>query len=191
MPHYDRANIYQMITYRLTDALPKNVAGTMEFQIKLTGKEKTERRKHIKKLLDADYGNCLLKQAENAVKVVDSWQFFDKQRYDLIAYVVMPNHVHVLIKTYDGWPLSKVIHSWKSYTAKEILKKASGTLALPNCLWQREYWDRFIRDDAHFIQAIKYIHNNPVKAGLCDSASDWHWSRRLSENRNRSEGKPF
>ncbi len=106
---------------------------------------------------------------------MDAWRFFDGKRYDLVAYVVMPNHVHLMIKTHEGFPLSKVVHSWKSFTAHEINKhfKKSGRDAQ---VWQTEYFDRFIRDERHFDQAVDYIHENPVKAGLCRYAREWPWS---------------
>ena len=45
-----------------------------------------------------------------------------------------------------------------------------------NSIWQKEYWDRFIRDHNHFIKAVEYIHQNPVKAGLVKNAEEWSWS---------------
>ncbi|WP_459923059.1 REP-associated tyrosine transposase [Desulfatiferula olefinivorans] len=130
--------------------------------------------------LNKGYGSCLLRDKDMAKIVVDAWAFFHGKRYDLIAYVVMPNHVHVLIKTYEGFPLSDVIHSWKSFTAHEFKKrleeggKCGRDTRAP--IWQRDYYDRFIRDEKHFTQAINYIHENPVKAGLCSHASEWPWS---------------
>ncbi len=97
----------------------------------------------------------------------------------------MPNHVHLLIKTYENHSLSSIVHSWKSYTAHEITKllktrNTGETPVLPeyknDVVWQVEYWDRFIRDDAHYQRVINYIHNNPVKAGLCDKVEYWKWS---------------
>jgi len=126
--------------------------------------------------------------------VVDAWKHFDGQRYELVAYVVMPNHVHVLIKTYEGFPLSEVVHSWKSFTAHAIAKylkrcgrdacaplliegwDARAPTPTPTKVWQNDYFDRFIRDERHFAQAIAYIHENPVKAGLCGQPNEWPWS---------------
>lgn len=97
----------------------------------------------------------------------------------------MPNHVHLLIKTYENYPLSSIVHSWKSYTAHKISKllktrDTGETPVLPeyknDVIWQVEYWDRFIRDENHFRYAVDYIHQNPVKAGLCDKVEDWKWS---------------
>ncbi|WP_300673458.1 transposase [Desulfoluna sp.] len=184
LPHVDVGGLYQGITYRLSDSLPMS-AGVPPAVTPQSHAEKAERRKQIEQELNKGYGSCLLRHKEIAQIVVDAWLYFDGKRYDLVAYVVMPNHVHVLIKTYEGFPLSKVIHSWKSFTAHEIIKclkrgvLAGGTPALPghpSKLWQNEYFDRFIRDDRHFAQAIDYIHENPVKAGLCRHASEWPWS---------------
>ncbi|MDD7985223.1 transposase [Lentisphaera marina] len=157
----------------------------------MTPQEKIKYYQIIEKYLDKGYGSCLLKDSRNAQIVLDTWKFFNGERYDLIAYVVMPNHVHLLIKTYEKWPLAKVVHSWKSYTAKEILKNeygddsnAGGSPALPNKVWQREYWDRFIRDENHFLKVIEYIHQNPVKAGLCKLPEQWLWSSAYKPKEN-------
>ncbi|MFO7697077.1 MAG: transposase [Anaerolineae bacterium] len=84
----------------------------------------------------------------------------------------MPNHVHVLIETMDGWPLSRVLHSWKSYTAHQVNKH----LGRQGSLWRREYHDRFVRDETHLGNAVLYVHNNPVKAGLVERPEDWRFS---------------
>lgn len=181
LPHYDASNKFQMITYRLADSLPQKIQSNET----LSAKEKLARRIEIDMALDEGYGSCLLENPLVAKIVVDAWKFFDNKRYDLIAYVVMPNHVHLLAKTYDEFLLSSIVHSWKSYTAHEIKKllgsRGSGeTPELPeyseNGIWQIEYWDRFIRDEKHYCQAINYIHDNPVKAGLCNNPEAWPWS---------------
>jgi REP element-mobilizing transposase RayT len=84
----------------------------------------------------------------------------------------MPNHVHVLIDVFDGHPLAEVVHAWKSYSAHVIRKIAGGT----GRVWQPEYWDRYIRDDLHFVKAVEYIEMNPVRAGLVQSTDRWSWS---------------
>lgn len=182
LPHYDASNKYQMITYRLADSLPQvKIKALDEIPIKQT----LERRKRIETFLDQGYGSCILQNENCAKTIIESWQFFDKQRYDIIAYVVMPNHVHLMIKTYDTFKIGQLVKTWKSRSIKEIrkhFKNADCQSALPAILqvgepfWQREYWDRFIRDENHFIQAVNYIHENPVKAGLCNSPEEWQWS---------------
>jgi REP element-mobilizing transposase RayT len=71
-----------------------------------------------------------------------------------------------------GFPLSEVVHSWKSFTANE----ANKILGRSGDFWQREYHDRFIRDDDHYRNAVFYIENNPVKAGLAKTAQAWRYS---------------
>ena len=94
------------------------------------------------------------------------------ERYRLLAWVVMPNHVHVLIELIDGHPLSGIVHSWKSYTAHEINR----TPGNQGKIWQREYFDRWIRNEEHNWQAVWYIHDNPVKAGLVRVQEEWPYS---------------
>jgi len=178
LPHYDASLKYQMITYRLADSLPQRVLKS----IKASKGESLKQRILIEGTLDEGHGACILKIPEIAQIVIDAWKFFDKSRYDLIAYVVMPNHVHVLIKTYEKHSLSQVIHSWKSFTAheiKKVLRKAG--FQSEQKIWQVEYWDRFMRDEKHFLQAVNYIIDNPVKAGLCTSPEQWPWSSYVSQ----------
>jgi REP element-mobilizing transposase RayT len=95
--------------------------------------------------------------------------FFDAKRYRLHAWVVMPNHIHVLFTPIISWSLSDIVGSWKSFTAKE----ANKLLHRSGQFWQKEYFDRFIRTAEHFGYALDYIENNPVKAGLCLSPANW------------------
>ena len=179
LPHYDASSKYQMLTYRLADSLPANFS--LPGSAGGSPAEKLERRKLIEQVLDNGYGSCVLKIPEVATLVEDNFKYFDKKKYDLIAYVVMPNHVHLLIKTYDGFPLSEIIHSWKSFTSRQILKTLENMNEFSSVfkdkkVWQKEYWDRFIRSHEHYLKAIEYIHQNPVKAGLVSNAKDWIWS---------------
>ncbi len=87
----------------------------------------------------------------------------------------MPNHCHVLIEPPEGAALGKIVLSWKNYTARFINEYKSRTGVRPSQVWQREYWDRFIRNERHFEAAKNYIAMNPVKAGLVDKPEDWPW----------------
>lgn len=97
---------------------------------------------------------------------------FDGERYRLIAWVVMPNHVHVLIEVIPGVRLGDIVHSWKSYTAKV----ANKLLGRSGQFWQIEYFDRYMRDAVHLDNTIKYIEYNPVRARLCASEEQWPYS---------------
>jgi REP element-mobilizing transposase RayT len=162
------------------------------------------RRQRIQALLDSGLGSCVLGEAACAQIVQDSLLFGDGDRYHLFAWVVMPNHVHVLIEQIPGWPMSKVVQSWKRHTSRQIHRLGWSSTTRPNtecksviptgaecnsaipgaaipgaaipALWQRDYWDRFIRNDRHFQIAKHYIENNPVAAGLATSPEAWPWS---------------
>jgi REP element-mobilizing transposase RayT len=121
---------------------------------------------------DAGHGACWLRDERIAALVEQALLHFDGKRYQLLAWCIMPNHVHALVETCEGWPLASVLHSWKSYTAH----LANQALQQTGEFWFREYHDRFIRDEAHFNNALSYIEGNPVVAGLAGSKDDWRWS---------------
>jgi len=165
LPHFDHQNLIQMITYRLADAIPEYVLKRLE----ITAKGDTERRKQIEAFLDAGHGSCSLKDSRVASLVEDALLHFDGTRYKLLEWVVMPNHVHVLVEIDAEYQLSQIVHSWKSFTAKE----ANRMLGAPGRYWQPDYFDRFIRNDVHYANAVAYIHQNPVKAKLVTRPGDW------------------
>ena len=122
-------------------------------------------------------GSCALRHPEAARYVQNSLLHFDPERYRLLAWCIMPNHVHVVIEALT--PIAVIVQGWKSFTSRWILaQNARLHLGIPDPhrLWMREYWDRYIREESHLHNAIDYIHQNPVKAGLCGHADDWPWS---------------
>jgi REP element-mobilizing transposase RayT len=102
---------------------------------------------------DNNYGNCLLKKQSNRKIVEDALFFFDGKRYDLIAFVVMPNHIHILMKLREGHELTEIMRSIKSFTAKKINENEKST----GPVWQSESYDRLIRDQKHFENVVRYI----------------------------------
>lgn len=157
-----------MVTYRLADALPLEVIERCLRELR----NDAERRKRLEAHLDAGLGGCVLRQPSIAEMVVANWKYFEGIRYDLHAWVVMPNHVHLLVDINSEWSLEQVLHSWKSYSAHEINRMTFQA----GQVWEAEYWDRAIRDERHYLAAVTYIHENPVKAGLVECAEDWPWS---------------
>jgi len=166
------------MTFRLHDAVPDSVVQAWRRELSwienlpASDPREVELRKRIARYEDAGHGACWLRDERIASLVENALLHFDAQRYRLIAWCVMPNHVHALIETFDVWPLAGIVHSWKSYTAhtaNEILRRSGD-------FWFREYHDRFIRDDRHFVNALRYIEANPVKAGLVERKEDWRWS---------------
>ena len=98
----------------------------------------------------------------------------------LNGWMVMPNHCHVLIELFEGVALEKIVLSWKNYSA-QFINEHKGRTGVRRSqegsqVWQREYWDRFIRDERHFEAAKKYIVMNPVNAGLVAKPEEWLWS---------------
>ena len=103
---------------------------------------------------------------ENALR------FFDGDRYRLGEFVIMPNHVHVLIELLSQHSLGSIVSSWKRFSARA----ANQVIGRSGPFWQDDYWDTYIRDERHFESTVGYIENNPVKAGLVGAAEDWPWS---------------
>jgi type I restriction enzyme R subunit/putative DNA methylase len=179
LPHRDRIHLLQSITFRLADSLPQSELKHLEMKLLLLPeiRRDAEKRKGIERWLDAGMGCCALRHAEAAACVQNALLHFDCDRYRILAWVIMPNHVHVLIDPAE--PISKSIQGWKSFTARWLLahnERLGLGILDPHHVWMREYWDRFIRDDDHLRATIDYIHRNPVKAGLCREPGEWPWS---------------
>ena len=174
LPHFEGGAIPQTLTFRLHDSLPAALRAIWASELAHLpeAEQRLEKQKRIETALDSGYGACLLANPDVARLVVNALKHFDGERYHLQAWCVMPNHVHVLATPLGCSTLSSIIHSWKSYTAKRANKR----LGRRGALWMQEYFDRAIRDERHFITAVEYIENNPVKAGLCEQATDWEWS---------------
>jgi putative DNA methylase len=174
IPHFDAMGVTQTMTFRLFDSMPQNILDLWrkEFEELPEKERELARSKRIDAYLDNGHGSCYLKDNRLAEIVQNALLHFDGERYALHAWVVMPNHVHVMFTPEQGWEISKIAHSWKSYTANECNK----VLKRKGEFWQRESFDRYIRDEKHFASAVLYIENNPVKARLCDKPEDWHWS---------------
>jgi putative transposase len=191
IPHFNEPSIIQSITFRLYDAVPEKII--VQWKKELTWTERILAndprqvilRKRIAKYEDSGHGACWLRSDPIAAIVEDTFLCFDGERYRILAWCIMPNHIHAIIETWEFWPLANVVHSWKSYTAHI----ANKLLCRSGQFWFREFHDRFIRSDEHFAQAVEYVENNPVKAGLVDSKEEWRWSSAW-KLRNTIPGAP-
>ena len=165
----------QHITFHLADSLPHKAIARMENELCfMEDKAKsTERMKRIQNLLDSGLGACVLRRTSCAKIMEEALQFHDGDRYRLLSWVVMPNHVHAMIEQKSGTSLPTIVQTWKRHTSRQI-NRLSGKTGEP--LWHREYWDRYIRNDRHLIAVRQYIENNPVSAGLVECPKDWPWS---------------
>jgi REP element-mobilizing transposase RayT len=129
-------------------------------------------RERIARYEDEGRGDCWLAREDIACLVEGALLHFDGERYRLLAWCVMPNHVHVVIQTCDGHLLRDTIHSWKSFTAKA----ANRRIERRGDFWMADYHDRFVRDAVHLAAVIAYVESNPVKAGLARHAHEWRFS---------------
>jgi putative transposase len=169
LPHFDKPGVVQMVTFRLADAMP--AARRRDWACLFTIEDESERQTKLEAYLDEGYGECLLRDARLARVVEEVLLFRDSQDYRLAAWVVMPNHVHVV---FEQWlvPLGEVVKTWKgvsSWALNQVLGRTGDR-------WQGDYWDRFMRDEAHFRKAEHYIEWNPVKAGLVKEPQMWPFS---------------
>ena len=95
---------------------------------------------------------------------------FMRQRFEMriYGYVVMPEHVHLLVSEPDQETLADAMHFLKLSFTKRLHYTGS--------FWQKRYYDRNVRDAAEFDEKLEYIHRNPVKRGLIQEPTDWKWS---------------
>jgi len=178
LPHFDYPGLVQSITFRMADALPLKLIAEWKREMEIDrhtpadDPRMKDLRRRIDRYEDAGHGSCALRDPRAASIVENALLHFDGERYRLIAWCVMPNHVHTMIEMRDGFVLSGILHSWKSYTSKEINK----LFRTKGQFWFEDYRDRYIRDERHFHVAVAYVENNPVRAGLCRVAQDWLFS---------------
>jgi REP element-mobilizing transposase RayT len=189
LPHLKREGGTYFVTFRLAGSLPKDevirlkqereriMQQAMAAKRPLTWHEQEELFRwyssRVDKYLDAGHGHCHLRDPKVASLIADSIRFFQDKHYELRAWVVMPNHVHAVVWPKSTHTLSKILHSWKSFTAHEINKRG-GKKIVP--FWQSESYEHLIRDDEDLHRCCHYTLMNPVNAKLCSRSQDWMWS---------------
>jgi putative transposase len=187
LPHWQPEGSTIFLTWRLYGSLPESavarIKATRELllrEAKRTGESVTDRKaRHNKKLfgmLDAmldkaESGPLWLKEKSIADLVEDALLDRYAGLYKLWSYVVMANHVHVLLR--PDVLLEKVTQFLKGYTAREANRFLNRT---GSSFWQDESFDHWVRDDGEFHRIVHYIENNPVKAGLVKTPEDFLWS---------------
>ncbi len=171
LPHFDGGEITQFITFRLYDSLPRRILDSIK-NSSTENDDNLENQRRAERFLDHGYGECFLRNPLVAEIVQNKLLAMHDKHFRLKAWVIMPNHVHLLMTPCEGKSLTPIMQSIKGGTAREanVVLKRSGAF------WMRDYFDRYIRDYEHFEKAFNYIENNPVKAGLCEKPSDWKYS---------------
>ncbi len=124
----------------------------------------------------------ILQEATYAQLVVNELKAFDTEMYDLYAYTIMPNHVHILFKPLkntdgDDYSIAKIIQKVKGRSARFINLE----LGRSGKFWQKEYYDHYVRDEKELHNIVRYIVRNPFNAGLAEQPKDWRWTWVLQE----------
>ena len=176
LPHFDAPNVTQFVTSMLVDAFP--VRRRREWEPILNEPDESLRRRKLEAWLDRGHGECWLQRPEVAGCVENALRSRDKKDYELRAWVVMPNHIHVVVDVWET-PLSKLLNIWKGRSSRE----ANAILKRSGRFWEKESFDKLVRDAAHLGRAIRYTEKNPVKAGFVRDAGEWRWgSARLRDD---------
>ena len=191
LPHYHPANATFFVTFRLAGSLPSEaIVRLKEERVRdeeslLKIEDETVRKKKMAEqheryfnkfdeMLDSAVNSQRwLKDERVADMVAEAMCFRDKKVYDLLAYCIMPNHVHVVFSVErSGASLYKVLQSLKAYTAGE----ANKMLHKNGAFWQHESYDHVVRNGKELKRIIDYVLHNPVKAALDSSREQWKWS---------------
>lgn len=211
LPHYQPEGYAYFITTRLAGTIPKvvyeKIKSEYEQGLKMLSSFKNDKTKKDKyrelnrknfmkyeKILDTcKYSHKWLGDKRIANVLKDSLHHRDGNLFDLIAYNIMPNHIHLVIypiverkasfaqireediKSDSGESLyivSKIMQDFKKYTTRE----ANKILKRKGKFWQHESYDHVVRDQKELRRIVKYILNNPVKAGLSKNIDKWEWN---------------
>jgi len=174
LPHFDGVAIPQFITLNLVDAIPLKVIDRWKKELEHfnSKEEQILMQRRIDAYLDQGYGSCYLKNPAIAAMVEESLLDRAGIDYKLSVWVVMPNHTHSLLRRFEDKHIEDIVDAHKGFTAH----KANEYLNRSGQFWMEDYFDRFIRNEEHYWNTVRYIENNPVKARLCKEPSDWPFS---------------
>jgi type I restriction enzyme R subunit len=197
LPHWYQPGVTYFVTFRTEDSIPTHLASqwrrrrdTWLRQHGIDCREpyrKTElsrlSRAHLQEFhetfsrdfleyLDRGYGACVLKNPELSAMVADSLRHFDGDRYVMGDFVVMPNHVHLLVGLLGDTEIVAQCKSWKKFTAREINRR----LGQKGRFWQEESFDHLVRSPEQFEAIQRYIADNPREARLRDT-DFYYWKR--------------
>lgn len=195
LPHWRQRGATYFVTCRLSDSLPKAKVDQLreyreEWELENPKPQTDEQLREYAKLfstrvegwLDEGAGCCALGNHANGELVDSTLRHFDGDRYRLFCSVVMPNHIHAIVKPLGENDLDEIWESWKKFSATRLSKQ--GVEIRP--VWFSEGYDRIIRDMEHLQRVVRYIGRNPIKVGLsreatfcriCDDwlADGWDW----------------
>lgn len=202
MPHWRQEGCTYFVTYRMADSIPERVLKQWELEkshwlglhdvhvvkwtegfIQLNPSKQREFLKHFNRklniYLDESHGSCALRDPDCQQIILNGWKYFDGDRYDLGDLIVMPNHVHLILKPHPGHDLEDILQSRKRQSAREI----NLVLDRSGDFWQKHSYDHIIRDDVELRAFQKYIAENPTKAHLKEESlhCSFDWQSKPSE----------
>jgi REP element-mobilizing transposase RayT len=187
LPHREGEHPIYFVTFRLADSLPRDFVLQLRRRRESTKKvmpaaeaaagpaRATELRSLLRtaeRCLDSGLGKCHMRDSRIAKIVADAIQHFRGTRYELLAWCVMPNHVHVVFSPLGENRLDGILHSWKSFSAL----MANRLLRRRGNFWQREYFDHLVRNEGSLLKILQYVKENLTRAGL----RNWPWARIIS-----------
>ena len=205
LPHWDVEDATYFITACLAGSVPaEGLTRLRRYRDELEHRprpvtitiEEWEYRKHklifskFDDIIDADSAVRHLASPAAASEVEKSLRHFAGERYDLLAFAVMPSHFHWLFRPQPKWVQTCIDESQRTGASKlrtaheRIVQSAKGysarrcnqLLGLSGQFWQDESYDHVVRNDEELFRIIDYVENNPVKAGLVARREDWRWS---------------
>jgi putative transposase len=175
LPHWKQNQTAYFVTYRLHDSIPEVLMKRWREERDQwcdehpqpwpTDIEADYHKRFssvIDRHLDDGHGSCLLRDPTNAEILAASFHHYDQRNYLLHAWVIMPNHVHVLVSPGENDSLNRIVAAWKRFTGTRI----NARTGVHGAFWQKDYFDRLIRDWDHFMNVARYIRRNPIKAKL-------------------------
>lgn len=182
LPHWRQDGVTYFVTSRLADSMPREKLEqwrderhtwlrarglrTAEALDKLSAEERNAFHEHFTaewhRWLDAGYGACVLRVSEIRENFIAALLQHHDDRYDLDAWVVMPNHFHALVTPLAKWKLGSIVQGWKGASARAINLRLGRT----GRLWQPEPYDHIVRSEEQMEHYRHYIAENPNKARL-------------------------
>jgi REP element-mobilizing transposase RayT len=199
LPHWEKEEGLYFITFHLADSLPQHALHEMVERNRILAAAKRAgsrltpaqevfaarySQKRIEEYCDRGIGKCLLKDPRVADATAQALRFWHGKRYRLVAWCIMPNHVHVVCRFLPGQDLPDVLKGWKGYSARE----ANRILNRRGAIWRREYYDRLIRGGGEFSRTVKYVLSNPERAGLKNWSWVWSEGREALSTAGRETG---
>ena len=188
LPHWRQPGKWYFVTFRLADSLAQPKLKQWMAERKLwvelhpePWSEKVDKEYHrrftarFESWLDAGEGECVLRREDAHLVVAAALRFFatgvtdgdwkspaPAPRYELGDFVVMPNHVHALVRPLPPWELEQILHTWKSFSANAVNRLT----AKHGPVWWKDSFDHLVRSAEHFAKFQRYIAENPAKAFL-------------------------